>query len=196
MWCRLPFSFLIFSFFFFFVFLGPHLQQMEVPRLGVELELQSLVYTTATATWDPSCICNLCHSLWQCGILNPLSKARDWTCIFMDASWVLNLLSHTGTPFHFLFHSILFYSISIYSIIFYSALQQPLWETLDRIHLSGIYHIWWPNNFILWYILRGNECMCPPMDLFRMFTEAKWTEEMSIRPNGRNYSKAHQQKNG
>ena len=30
------------------VFLGPHLQHMEVPRLGVELELQlSAVYTTA-----------------------------------------------------------------------------------------------------------------------------------------------------
>ena len=27
-----------FNFFFFFVFLGPHLQHMEVPRLGVELQ--------------------------------------------------------------------------------------------------------------------------------------------------------------
>ena len=32
----LPFS----SHFFFFLFLGPHLQPMEVPRLGVESELQ------------------------------------------------------------------------------------------------------------------------------------------------------------
>ena len=30
-----------------FVFLGPHLRQIEVPRLGVELELQLLAYTTA-----------------------------------------------------------------------------------------------------------------------------------------------------
>ena len=37
--------------FFSFVFLGPHLQHMEVPRLGVELELQLLAYTTATGTW-------------------------------------------------------------------------------------------------------------------------------------------------
>ena len=29
---------------------------MEVPRLGVELELQPLAYTTATATPDPSCL--------------------------------------------------------------------------------------------------------------------------------------------
>ena len=28
-----------YSFFFFSVFLGPHLQHMDIPRLGVELEL-------------------------------------------------------------------------------------------------------------------------------------------------------------
>ena len=33
-----------------------HLWHMEVPRLGVELELQPLAYTTATATPDPSCL--------------------------------------------------------------------------------------------------------------------------------------------
>ena len=37
--------------FFFFCFLGPHLQHMEVPRLGVESELQLLAFTT---TQDPS----------------------------------------------------------------------------------------------------------------------------------------------
>ena len=34
-------------FFFFFVFLGLHLQYMEVPRLGVKSELQPPAYTTA-----------------------------------------------------------------------------------------------------------------------------------------------------
>ena len=43
-----------FFFFFFLVFLGPHLRHMEVPRLGVEAELQLPAYTTATATPDPS----------------------------------------------------------------------------------------------------------------------------------------------
>jgi len=52
---------------------------MEVPRLGVELELQLQVYTTATAMQDPSLICNLHHSSWQCRILNPLSEGRDRT---------------------------------------------------------------------------------------------------------------------
>ena len=38
---------------FFLSFLGLHLQHMEVPRLGVELELQPKAYTTVTATRDP-----------------------------------------------------------------------------------------------------------------------------------------------
>ena len=44
------------------VFLGPSLWHVEVLRLGVESELQLLVYTTAIATRDPSYICNLHHS--------------------------------------------------------------------------------------------------------------------------------------
>ena len=36
--------------FIYVAFLGSRLQHMEGPRLGVELELQLLVYTTATAT--------------------------------------------------------------------------------------------------------------------------------------------------
>ena len=47
---------------FLFVFLGPHPQHMEVPRLGVEAELQPLAYTRATATWDLRHIWDLHHS--------------------------------------------------------------------------------------------------------------------------------------
>ena len=47
------FSFLVFSF-----ISGPHLQHVEVPRLEVELELQLLAYTTVTATWDLSYVCD------------------------------------------------------------------------------------------------------------------------------------------
>ena len=42
-----------FFFFFFSRFLGPHSQHMEIPTLGVKLELQLPAYTTATATRDP-----------------------------------------------------------------------------------------------------------------------------------------------
>ena len=75
---------------------------MEISRLGVESELQPLVCATATATQDPRCICNLCHSSQQCQILNPLREARYWTCILMDTSCVLNLLSHKGNSYLFL----------------------------------------------------------------------------------------------
>jgi len=73
-------------FFFFFVFLGPHPWHMEVPRIGVQSELQLPAYTTAT--WDPSRICRLYHSSRQHRILNPLSKARDRTCILTDANQI------------------------------------------------------------------------------------------------------------
>ena len=52
--------------YYYFVFSGPRPQHMEVPRLGVESKLQPQ----------------------QCQILNPLSEARDRTCIFMNSSWV------------------------------------------------------------------------------------------------------------
>ena len=66
---------------------------MEVPRLGVKLELQLPAYATATATQDLSQVCNLHHSAWQCQILNTLIEAWDQTHILMDASWV-----HTTEP--------------------------------------------------------------------------------------------------
>ena len=62
---------------FFLIFLGLHLQHMEVPRLGVESELQLPACTTARAMPDPSCACNLHHGSWQRWIINPLSEARD-----------------------------------------------------------------------------------------------------------------------
>ena len=65
----------------FFLLLGPHRQHMEVPRLGVKVELQLPVYTTATATRDLSRIYGLWHSSQQHRILNPLSRARERTCI-------------------------------------------------------------------------------------------------------------------
>ena len=69
----------IFFFFFkvFFTFLALLLQHMVVPRLGIELELQLPAYARATATRDPSHICDLHHSSRQRQILNPLSEVRD-----------------------------------------------------------------------------------------------------------------------
>ena len=44
---------------FLLCFLGQHLQHMEVPRLGVQSELQPLASARATAMWDPSRVCDL-----------------------------------------------------------------------------------------------------------------------------------------
>ena len=98
------FFFLHFFFFFFFWILGPHLRHMEVPRLGVELELSLPAYTTATAKPDLSPVCDLHHSSWQHWIFNPLIKARDRTCSLMVPSWIHFGCATTGThPFFFFF---------------------------------------------------------------------------------------------
>ena len=69
---------------------------MDVPRLGVELELQLLDYTTATATPDQSHICDLRCGLRQHQILNLLREARDGIHILTDTRRVCNVLSHHG----------------------------------------------------------------------------------------------------
>ena len=84
-------------FFFLFILLGPHLQHMDVARLGVESEMLLPVYGRATATPDPSLDCNLHRSSQQHWILNPLSEARVRTHILIDTlCQVLNPLSHNG----------------------------------------------------------------------------------------------------
>ena len=75
---------------------------MEIPRLGVQSELQPPAYTTAPATPDLSHICHLHHSLWQCWILNPLSEARDQTHNLMVPSRIRFPCAPRGTP-HFKF---------------------------------------------------------------------------------------------
>ena len=73
---------------FFFRFLGPHPCHTEIPMLEGQWELQLPAYTTATATPDRSCVCDLHHSSQYGRILNLLIKARDQTCNLMDPSRV------------------------------------------------------------------------------------------------------------
>ena len=104
---------------------------MRVPRLGVESELQLLAYITATATWDPSHICDLHHSFWQCWTLNSLSKARDQTHILMDTSRVLNPLSHNGNSFilfYFIFCFVLFCFAFLAALLAYGNSQARGWN--------------------------------------------------------------------
>ena len=58
--------------FFFFFLLGLHLQHVEVPKLGIKLELQLPAYARAIAMQDLSHVCDLHHSSRQRRILNPL----------------------------------------------------------------------------------------------------------------------------
>ena len=84
--------------FFFFVFSGLYPQHMEVPRLGVQLELQLPAYTTATAAPDWNHICDLHHGSWLRWILNPLSEVRDRACVIMDTSQLHFRGAMMGTP--------------------------------------------------------------------------------------------------
>ena len=83
---------------FIYCFLGPHTWHREVPRLGVEVELQLLAYTTPTARQDLSHICNPRHSSRQRWIHNPLRGARDRTHVLMDTSQIHFCFATTGTP--------------------------------------------------------------------------------------------------
>ena len=59
---------------------------MEVPRLGVESELQLPAYATATAMVGSELHLQPIPQLKATLIPNPLSEARDRICIFMDSS--------------------------------------------------------------------------------------------------------------
>ena len=109
-----------FLFFFFFCFLGLYPKHMEGPRLGVKSKLQLSVYTTATATQDPSHIFNIHRSSQQHQILNPpRGKARDWARILLDTSRICFCCATMGTPnvFYFIFH-------------------HPLWLRLSGMNIS------------------------------------------------------------
>ena len=76
----------VFVFVLFFVFVGMHLWHMEVPRLGVKLELQLPAYTTATQIQATSVTYTTAHR--NGGYCNPLIEVRDQTHILVDTSHI------------------------------------------------------------------------------------------------------------
>ena len=72
------FELTLFFFFFSFYphFLGPYPRRMESSQARGQIR--------ATARWDPSHIYNLHHNSRQCQIPDPLSQARNETCILLD----------------------------------------------------------------------------------------------------------------
>ena len=71
-------------FFFFYHFLGPHLQHMEVSGLGIQLELKLLATDTKCRIRAMSTIYTTAHG--NARFPSPLSEARDQTCILTDTS--------------------------------------------------------------------------------------------------------------
>ena len=84
-------------FFFSFFFLGPQVRHVEVPKLGVELELQLPACITATATWDLNRVYKLQHSSRQRRIFDPLSEARDRNLNLVVSSRIRFCWATTGT---------------------------------------------------------------------------------------------------
>ena len=115
---------------------------MEVPRLGGKSKLQLPAYTTATAVWDPSHVCDLHCSSWKRWIFNPLSEARDLTHILMDTSWICFCCTTTGTQKNFICLGSRKYSM-------YLRIWTPLiWITLAS---KAITH--YVNNYFLLLII-------------------------------------------
>ena len=71
---------------------------MEVPRLGIESELQPPACAMATATPDLSRVCDL--QFIQRWMPDPLSEARDQTHILMDTGQIRFHCTTMGTPHH------------------------------------------------------------------------------------------------
>ena len=96
-------------FFFFLLFRAAPVAygNSQVLRLGVESELQLLLYITATAMWDPRFVWTFTTAHSNTGSLTQ----RVRPIILMDTSRVHNPLSHNGNFFffaHFLVGYLLF----------------------------------------------------------------------------------------
>ena len=75
---------------------------------------------------DPSHMCNLHHSSQQCQILNPLSRARDQTCLLMDTIWFHYCWATMGTHLlQFLTCPVINNYISAPFILWNAAQQNP-----------------------------------------------------------------------
>ena len=88
-------NFFFLSFFFCPYMAAPVAYGGSQPRglIGVLLP----AYTTATATPDPTCVCDLYHSSGQHRILNPLSEVRDQTHNLMVPSRIHFCRATMGT---------------------------------------------------------------------------------------------------
>ena len=83
--------------FFFSLFLGPYLWHMEVQARGWTGAAAAGLHHNHNNIGSEH-VCDLPHSSHQCWVLNPLSRARDGSCILMDTSRVRFCWATIGTP--------------------------------------------------------------------------------------------------
>ena len=114
---------------------------------------------------DPSHVCDLHHSSRQCQMLNPLSEARDWTQVLMDASQVLNLQSHR------VFISLLLVLVLIFWGTYVTAAPIYIPTKCTEFHFPphphhkkwGDISLWFWFEFPWWLVmLRIFSCTCWP----------------------------------
>ena len=113
--CKVILFYFLNFYLFIYCILGPYPGHMEVPGLGVQLELQPPAYTTATTTQDPSRVFDLQHSSQQHKSLNPLSETRDRTYILMDPSVVTHRATK-GTPIRLFLNTWNLFNVSVMQI--------------------------------------------------------------------------------
>ena len=116
--------------------LGLPPQHVEVPRPGIQSELWLPAYTTATAMPDPSLICSQI-------LINPLSEARDRTCILMVPSHICFCCTMTGTPTLCFFCSTQFPFLLFFFFFFFEAKlgKNNLWFKEEESR-GNVYEIW------------------------------------------------------
>ena len=102
---KLQYSTICYTFFFFCFFMAiPREKAGSQARSQMKAVAADLHHTTAKS--DLSQVCKQHYSSWQCQILNPLSKAKDWTCVLMDPSQIHFHSTMTGTPCYVTFRLI------------------------------------------------------------------------------------------
>ena len=143
---------------------------MEVPRLGIELELQLLANTTAIAAWDLRCICDLHPSSPQCWILNPLGKARGRMRILMDTSWIHFHSATTGIPF-------------IYSYFPFSHAKLWVWAYALHVSPTATNIFSWEFLHLLHFLPEKSFSKSSP-SLFKEFVDGSvlWSGTLSLYP--------------
>ena len=111
---------------------------MEISELRVESELQLPAYATAIIMVDLSHICKLHYRLQRCWILNPPSKARDWTQVLMDVSQICYHWAMMGTPINSFKYSFQLWFVMAYWVWFpvlYSRTLLLIHSICNSLHL-------------------------------------------------------------